>query len=131
MNGFDLPEGNVTQENFEEMKLWCNSSDPEAFARLRFQTCDMNSFLSEVGPLGGAPGIPGLGQGVKAPRFPLSRDLTGPESQLPQSLCPRPKAKAGPWGPSGLAPCSAQRQTRQYPQVHKCWNSTDKHTDVR
>lgn len=52
VNGFDLPEGNVTQENFEEMKLWCNSSDPEAFARLSFQTCDMNSFLSEVGPWG-------------------------------------------------------------------------------
>lgn len=104
MNGFDLPEGNVTQENFEEMKLWCNSSDPEAFARLRFQTCDMNSFLSEVGPPGGAPGIPGLGQGVKAPRFPVSRDLTGPESRAPQSLCPRPKARLGPGAPAAWPP---------------------------
>uniref|UniRef100_A0A8D0PHD0 Transporter n=1 Tax=Sus scrofa TaxID=9823 RepID=A0A8D0PHD0_PIG len=47
INGFDLPEGNVTQENFAEMQQWCNASDPEAFARLKFQTCDMNSFLSE------------------------------------------------------------------------------------
>ncbi|XP_034854681.1 sodium-dependent neutral amino acid transporter B(0)AT1 [Mirounga leonina] len=47
MNGFDLPEGNVTQENFEEMKLWFSATNPEAFAKLHFQTCDMNTFLSE------------------------------------------------------------------------------------
>lgn len=67
MNGFDLPEGNVTQENFEEMKLWCKDTDPEAFAKLHFQTCDMNTFLSEVGPLGGVPVTAELGGGEGHP----------------------------------------------------------------
>lgn len=47
INAFDLPEGNVTQENFAEMQRWCNATDPAAYAQLTFQTCDMNSFLSE------------------------------------------------------------------------------------
>ncbi|XP_061249912.1 sodium-dependent neutral amino acid transporter B(0)AT1 [Bos javanicus] len=47
INGFDLPEGNVTQENFAEMQRWCNASDPAAYARLKFQTCDMDAFLSQ------------------------------------------------------------------------------------
>ncbi|EPY89916.1 sodium-dependent neutral amino acid transporter B(0)AT3-like protein [Camelus ferus] len=47
INGFDLPEGNVTQENFAEMQQWCNASDPAAYAELKFHTCDMKSFLSE------------------------------------------------------------------------------------
>ncbi|KAL2779867.1 sodium-dependent neutral amino acid transporter B(0)AT1, partial [Daubentonia madagascariensis] len=47
VNGFDLPEGSVTQENFEEVQRWCNASDPAAYAQLQFQTCDMNSFLLE------------------------------------------------------------------------------------
>ncbi|XP_053449452.1 sodium-dependent neutral amino acid transporter B(0)AT1 isoform X3 [Nycticebus coucang] len=47
INGFDLPEGNVTQENFQEMQRWYNASDPTAYSQLQFQTCDMNSFLSE------------------------------------------------------------------------------------
>ncbi|XP_065730262.1 sodium-dependent neutral amino acid transporter B(0)AT1 [Phocoena phocoena] len=47
INGFDLPEGNVTQENFAEMQQWCNASNPAAYAELKFQTCDMNTFLSE------------------------------------------------------------------------------------
>ncbi|KAM9096136.1 sodium-dependent neutral amino acid transporter B(0)AT1 [Sarcophilus harrisii] len=46
-NGFDLPEGNITQDNFEEMKLFFNATYPDAFAQLTFKTCDMNSFLSE------------------------------------------------------------------------------------
>lgn len=56
INGFDLPEGNVTQENFLEMQQWCNATDPVAFAQLKFQTCDMNSFLSEVRLFGAARG---------------------------------------------------------------------------
>lgn len=48
INGFDLPEGNVTQDNFEEMQRWWNTTDPVTYAQLQFQTCDMNSFLSEV-----------------------------------------------------------------------------------
>ncbi|XP_047411964.1 sodium-dependent neutral amino acid transporter B(0)AT1 isoform X2 [Sciurus carolinensis] len=47
INGFDLPEGNVTQENFEDMQRWCQASDPLAYAQLSFQTCDMNTFLSQ------------------------------------------------------------------------------------
>nr|XP_014703972.1 sodium-dependent neutral amino acid transporter B(0)AT1 [Equus asinus] len=47
INAFDLPEGNVTQENFEEMQRWCNATDPAAYAKLSFQTCDLNSFLSQ------------------------------------------------------------------------------------
>ncbi|XP_072461456.1 sodium-dependent neutral amino acid transporter B(0)AT1 [Notamacropus eugenii] len=46
-NAFDLPEGNVTEDNFEAMKAWYNATYPAAFAQLTFQTCDINSFLSE------------------------------------------------------------------------------------
>lgn len=56
INGFDLPEGNVTQENFEAMQQWCNATDPVTYAQLSFQTCDMNSLLSEVSPCGAAQG---------------------------------------------------------------------------
>ncbi|KAM4875189.1 sodium-dependent neutral amino acid transporter B(0)AT1-like [Thomomys bottae] len=47
MNGFDLPEGSVTQENFEAMQQMCNATNPVTYAQLQFQTCDLNSFLSE------------------------------------------------------------------------------------
>ncbi|KAI4574333.1 hypothetical protein MJG53_012509 [Ovis ammon polii x Ovis aries] len=47
INGFDLPEGTVTQENFAEMQQRCNASDPAAYAELRFQACDMDTFLSQ------------------------------------------------------------------------------------
>ncbi|XP_011947498.1 PREDICTED: sodium-dependent neutral amino acid transporter B(0)AT1 isoform X2 [Cercocebus atys] len=47
INAFDLPEGNVTQENFAEMQRQCNASNPAAYAQLAFQTCNINSFLSE------------------------------------------------------------------------------------
>lgn len=46
-NGFDLPEGFVNKENFVEMQQRYNATDPAAYAQLTFQTCDMNSFLSE------------------------------------------------------------------------------------
>ncbi|XP_028593875.2 sodium-dependent neutral amino acid transporter B(0)AT1 [Podarcis muralis] len=46
-NAFDLPEGNVTQENFEQMQAWLNTTDPATFATLTFQTCDLDSFLSD------------------------------------------------------------------------------------
>lgn len=48
INGFDLPEGSVTEENFKETQQQYNYSNPMAFAQLQFQTCDLNSFLSEV-----------------------------------------------------------------------------------
>lgn len=39
------------------MQQWCNASDPVAYAKLKFQTCDMNAFLSEVGPGQQAPWV--------------------------------------------------------------------------
>ncbi|KFO38490.1 sodium-dependent neutral amino acid transporter B(0)AT1 [Fukomys damarensis] len=47
INAFDLPEGNVTEENFAAMQQWLNATNPAAYAGLKFQKCDMNSFLSE------------------------------------------------------------------------------------
>lgn len=47
INAFDLPEGNVTQDNFEQMQQLCNMTDPVTFASLNFETCDLKSFLSE------------------------------------------------------------------------------------
>ncbi|XP_066482608.1 sodium-dependent neutral amino acid transporter B(0)AT1-like [Tiliqua scincoides] len=46
-NAFDLPEGNVTQANFEAMQAWCNATNPEIFATIKFRTCDLDSFLSD------------------------------------------------------------------------------------
>lgn len=60
-NGFDLPEGFVNKENFVEMQQRYNATDPAAYAQLTFQTCDMNSFLSEVSLLGAAQGKRGKG----------------------------------------------------------------------
>ncbi|XP_010706909.1 sodium-dependent neutral amino acid transporter B(0)AT1 [Meleagris gallopavo] len=47
INAFDLPEGNVTQDNFEQMQQLCNMTDPVTFASLNFETCDLKSLLSE------------------------------------------------------------------------------------
>ncbi|OXB66337.1 hypothetical protein ASZ78_003728 [Callipepla squamata] len=47
INAFDLPEGNVTQDNFEQMQQLCNMTDPVTFASLNFETCDLTSLLSE------------------------------------------------------------------------------------
>lgn len=48
MNAFDLPEGNVTQDNFEQMQQLCNMTNPEIFASLKFETCDLKTFLNDV-----------------------------------------------------------------------------------
>ncbi|XP_063276013.1 sodium-dependent neutral amino acid transporter B(0)AT1-like [Prinia subflava] len=47
MNAFDLPEGNVTQDNFEQMQQLCNMTDPATFASLKFETCDLETFLND------------------------------------------------------------------------------------
>uniref|UniRef100_A0A8B9DY53 Transporter n=1 Tax=Anser cygnoides TaxID=8845 RepID=A0A8B9DY53_ANSCY len=47
MNAFDLPEGNVTQDNFEQMQQLCNMTNPEIFASLKFETCDLKTFLND------------------------------------------------------------------------------------
>uniref|UniRef100_A0A803TK02 Transporter n=1 Tax=Anolis carolinensis TaxID=28377 RepID=A0A803TK02_ANOCA len=46
-NAFELPEGNVTQDNFEQMQAFCNMTNPAVFQSLTFQTCDLNTFLSD------------------------------------------------------------------------------------
>ncbi|XP_044298920.1 sodium-dependent neutral amino acid transporter B(0)AT1-like isoform X1 [Varanus komodoensis] len=46
-NAFDLPEGNVTQDNFVDMQNWLNATYPATFATLTFKTCDLESFLSD------------------------------------------------------------------------------------
>ncbi|KAJ7410721.1 solute carrier family 6 member 19 [Pitangus sulphuratus] len=47
MNAFDLPEGNVTQDNFEQFQQLCNMTDPVTFASLKFETCDLETFLND------------------------------------------------------------------------------------
>ncbi|KAK4828182.1 hypothetical protein QYF61_024431 [Mycteria americana] len=47
MNAFDLPEGNVTQDNFEQMQQLCNMTNPEIFASLKFESCNLESFLND------------------------------------------------------------------------------------
>ncbi|KAK2513479.1 hypothetical protein Q9233_015531 [Columba guinea] len=47
MNAFDLPEGNVTQDNFEQMQQLCNMTDPTLFASLKFESCNLESFLND------------------------------------------------------------------------------------
>ncbi|KAJ7338382.1 hypothetical protein JRQ81_011718 [Phrynocephalus forsythii] len=46
-NAFDLPEGNITQDNFEEMLSWYNTTRPAIVETLTFQTCDLESFLND------------------------------------------------------------------------------------
>jgi len=48
MNAFDLPEGNVTQDNFEQIQQLCNMTDSTLFASLKFESCNLESFLSDV-----------------------------------------------------------------------------------
>lgn len=48
MNAFDLPEGNVTQDNFEQMQHQCNTTNPTLFATLKFESCNLESFLNDV-----------------------------------------------------------------------------------
>uniref|UniRef100_A0A8D0H5K7 Solute carrier family 6 member 19 n=1 Tax=Sphenodon punctatus TaxID=8508 RepID=A0A8D0H5K7_SPHPU len=46
-NAFDLPEGNVTEENFGKMQMLWNMTDPMTFASLKFETCDLDTFLAD------------------------------------------------------------------------------------
>ncbi|KAM9286024.1 LOW QUALITY PROTEIN: sodium-dependent neutral amino acid transporter B(0)AT1 [Cariama cristata] len=70
MNAFDLPEGNVTQDNFEQMQELCNMTDPTIFASLQFESCNLESFLND--------GVEGTGlafivftEAIKMPVSPL------------------------------------------------------------
>ncbi|KAI1902529.1 hypothetical protein AGOR_G00045690 [Albula goreensis] len=47
MNAFDLPEGNITESNYEQVLHNLNSTSPEAIQGLHLRPCDLNTFLSE------------------------------------------------------------------------------------
>ncbi|KAL7868901.1 hypothetical protein SRHO_G00102850, partial [Serrasalmus rhombeus] len=47
LNTFDLPEGNITESNYDEVFRTLNSTNPETIQRLNLTSCDMKTFLSE------------------------------------------------------------------------------------
>uniref|UniRef100_A0A8C9RQ25 Transporter n=1 Tax=Scleropages formosus TaxID=113540 RepID=A0A8C9RQ25_SCLFO len=47
MNAFDIPEGNITDSNYDEVFQNLNSTFPETIQSLNLKTCDLNTFLSE------------------------------------------------------------------------------------
>ncbi|KAL0167196.1 hypothetical protein M9458_039040, partial [Cirrhinus mrigala] len=47
MNAFDLPEGNITENNYDSFLEHLNSTAPAAFQELQLKTCDMQTLLSE------------------------------------------------------------------------------------
>lgn len=71
------------------MQQWYNATDPITFAKLKFQTCDMTSFLSEVSPSGVAQA--GWEDTIGVP--------SSPGAQFPQA-CPLPH-----WPSRLSAPC--------------------------
>lgn len=50
MNAFDVPEGNITETNYDEMVNHFNLTSPGILAGLNLKTCDLNLLLSEVNP---------------------------------------------------------------------------------
>ncbi|XP_073534508.1 sodium-dependent neutral amino acid transporter B(0)AT1 isoform X1 [Phyllobates terribilis] len=46
-NTFDWPEGNITQDNYNDMLLYFNQTDPTVLASLQLPTCDLDKLLSE------------------------------------------------------------------------------------
>ncbi|XP_029104167.1 sodium-dependent neutral amino acid transporter B(0)AT1-like [Scleropages formosus] len=47
MNAFDIPEGNITDSNYDEVLQSLNSTFPQTIQNLNLKTCDLNTFLSE------------------------------------------------------------------------------------
>ncbi|XP_030644513.1 sodium-dependent neutral amino acid transporter B(0)AT1-like [Chanos chanos] len=47
LNAFDLPEGNITESNYDESLKSLNSTSPDIIQGLNLKTCDMQSFLSQ------------------------------------------------------------------------------------
>ncbi|KAF4100956.1 sodium-dependent neutral amino acid transporter B(0)AT1-like [Onychostoma macrolepis] len=47
MNTFDLPEGNITESNYDSFLQQLNSTAPAVFHELQLKTCDMQTFLSQ------------------------------------------------------------------------------------
>lgn len=48
MNAFDLPEGNITENNYDEMMNHLNFTSPGVIAGLNLKTCELENFLSQV-----------------------------------------------------------------------------------
>ncbi|KAI2655449.1 Sodium-dependent neutral amino acid transporter B(0)AT1 [Labeo rohita] len=47
LNTFDLPDGNITESNYQEVLHSLNTTSPDIISSLALKTCDLNSFLSE------------------------------------------------------------------------------------
>uniref|UniRef100_A0A8C1BGR8 Transporter n=1 Tax=Cyprinus carpio carpio TaxID=630221 RepID=A0A8C1BGR8_CYPCA len=47
LNTFDLPEGNITESNYDGFLQHLNSTAPAVFQDLQLKTCDMQTFLSQ------------------------------------------------------------------------------------
>ncbi|CAM4640757.1 unnamed protein product [Leuciscus chuanchicus] len=47
MNTFDLPEGNVTESNYNSVLQHLNNTTPAVIQELQLKTCDMQTFLSQ------------------------------------------------------------------------------------
>lgn len=48
LNGFNLPEDNITASNYETALGYLTSSSPDTVLGLDIRHCDMNKLLSEV-----------------------------------------------------------------------------------
>ncbi|XP_078085290.1 solute carrier family 6 member 19a, tandem duplicate 1 [Mustelus asterias] len=46
-NAFDLPETNLTQENYEEVLHYLNNTSPDIVSKLDLKICDLQSILSQ------------------------------------------------------------------------------------
>ncbi|KAL0961746.1 hypothetical protein UPYG_G00331180 [Umbra pygmaea] len=47
LNEFNLPEGNITEVNYEESLQILNSTSPDIISQLNLKTCDLQTFLSQ------------------------------------------------------------------------------------
>lgn len=50
LNAFDLAEGDVTENNYEQILEQYNATDPNIIQGLDLKFCNLNTFLSEVSP---------------------------------------------------------------------------------
>ncbi|KAJ1203162.1 hypothetical protein NDU88_006956, partial [Pleurodeles waltl] len=46
-NAFDLPEGNITQENYDMMLTYFNATNTNATQSLNLQTCNLETLLTD------------------------------------------------------------------------------------
>ncbi|KAK9958216.1 hypothetical protein ABG768_012390 [Culter alburnus] len=47
LNAFDLPEGNITESNYDSVLQHLNSTSPAVIQELQLKTCDLQTLLSE------------------------------------------------------------------------------------